>query len=109
MTLAIDRPTTFGGSLLNRAHPRTVVDEHVAHGFAQPNLVVSIVEDDGRFFATTDVLPMYGEGESLNSAVHDLLASMSHLRRELEGGRSHLSPELAEQLHRLEALNIPSL
>lgn len=109
MTLAIDRPRVWGGSLKNHAQARTVSDQHVAHGFAQPNLVVSIVEDGGRFFAITGLLPMYGEGDSLNTAVRDLLASMGNLRHELERGRGHLSPELAEQLRRLEALGVPSI
>jgi hypothetical protein len=71
--------------------------------------VASIVEEYGRFFATTDLLPMYGEGDSPNAAFLDLLASMDNLRRELQRGRGHLSPELAEQLRRLEALGVASI
>lgn len=107
MTLVIDRPKV--SHVENHAEARTVTDPHVAHGFAQANLVVSIVIEDGRFLAATGLLPMYGEGDTMNAAVRDLLVSMGHLRHQLERGRGHLSPELAEQLRRLEALGIASI
>lgn len=104
MTLALDRPRAWG--LENRAQPQTTLDEQFVQGFAEANLVVSVEADDGRFFATTDVIPMYGEGDSPDAAFFDLLASMENLRRELTPNRARLSPELAEQLRRLEAMRL---
>lgn len=103
MTLA-ERPRTR--TLESATEHQSVREQTFAGGYANAEFVVTVEYEDGRFVATTDVLPMYGEGDSQNAALMDLLASMESLREQLRQGTGHLSPELAEQLARLEALGI---
>lgn len=56
-----------------------------------------------------DVLPMYGEGDTREEAIEDLLGSLISLRTMLEEDPSNLSPHLADELRILRRLMAPLL
>lgn len=54
-----------------------------------------------------DVLPMYGEGDTHEEAVNDLIASLISLRAMLEEDPAKLSPHLVTELDILRRLMAP--
>lgn len=106
MTLTARRPML--ARLGNRTKASSVPQAAVVYGFALPSLAVMIDEEDGRYYAVAQAVPMYGEGATMDDAVRDLLVSLANLRAELGSARDRLSPELAAQLRHLDSLEVLS-
>jgi len=51
-----------------------------------------------------DVIPMWGEGDTRDEAIDDLVSSLSGLFTDLQAHRDNMAPHLVEQLRFMERL-----
>jgi hypothetical protein len=86
-------------SIVNRVTERRTVQEHPTAVFYIVDLLrFAVVWEDGQWVATEPVTGMFGEGDSHQEAVRDLLVSLQELRAELEGHSGRLSDHLEQKL-----------
>lgn len=71
--------------------------------FALGMLVLEVAWDDDQYVASEELTGLFGEGDTVDEALRDLIRSMSDLWRELMARRESLGHHMEQQLSTLSA------
>jgi hypothetical protein len=109
LTDALDKNDLIGASTTTMPDELSVKPDYLGFFYLsspmfKKNIMVKLIDEGGNCLIVSDDYPVYGYGETTQSAVYDFISMLNDLYRELKEDKDILAEPLKYQLHQLRKL-----